>query len=563
MIMKIQLYKYLFFILLLFLSCDYYSQELKLFTRQSFDDEYNIILTKSFEKKSKIEKYLDNYQIEDYANFYFSAGFDSVVYDTSNNVKAYYTKGLKYSWDNIEIYSDYKKGNSKSLISAKTTPEKLQLSFQKLLIENANKGYPFTSIKFDTIKIEDDGKITGIINIKKNNKISFNGIIIKGEPKIKDYYLENYLNIKKGSPFSMQKINDINRKIKNLSFLEEKRACEIAFADSIADILLYIKNKKANQFSGIVGIAPNKADNSKMLITGDVNLYLINSIGYGELFSFNWKKYESLSQTLKLETSFPYLFKTEYGTAIKFDIDKRDTSFLNTDFTAKILYGNNIENGFDVYYRNINSIILAKETLANNFSNLTTNLFGIKYMYSKLDNIFNPRRGFSFMSNFAFGTNNFNENDDNTKSLFQNRSSIDVQFFVPIKNVMTIRLRNVTSMLYCKKIFDNELDMIGGFNTIRGFEEKSLPTSSYSIINAEYRYLFEENSNLFMFYDVGYFEKRFTANDNHNYAMSIGAGIDMKTAAGIFSLVFAVGKQNENPFQFNNTKIHFGYRNYF
>ena len=564
----IKFHKYLFSIILLLLSSEYYSQELKLFIRQSFDDEYKIALTKSFVNKSKIEKYLENYNLEDYSKSYFSAGFDSIVCDSLNNVEAYYSKGLKYSWDKIDFFSDTQKHRYKSLSTKKLTPEKLKLSFQKILIDNANSGYPFASIKFDTIQIEEDGKITGIINVENNNKIIFNSILIKGETKIKQYYLENYLNIRKGNQFSLQKVNDIDRKIKNLSFLEETKPCEIAFGDSIADILIYTKNKKANQFSGIVGIAPNNSDNEKLLITGDVNLYLINSIGYGELFSFNWKKYESLSQMLNLETSFPYLFKTDYGVAAKFDIDKRDSSFLNTDFTGKILYGNNIGTGIDVYYRNIKSIVLVKstETLTANFSNLTTSLFGINCLFSKLDNLFNPRRGLSVLLNFGFGTNNYEEKEEeniSSKSLFQNRSSIDFQIFFPIENTMALRLRNITSMIYSKKIFDNELDMIGGFKTIRGFEEKSLPTTSYSVVNLEYKYLFEESSNLFLFYDIGYFEKRFTANDSYNYAMGMGFGMDLKTAAGIFSLVFAVGKQNQNPFQFNNIKIHFGYKNYF
>jgi hemolysin activation/secretion protein len=118
-------------------------------------------------------------------------------------------------------------------------------------------------------------------------------------------------------------------------------------------------------------------------------------------------------------------------------------------------------------------------------------------------------------------------------------------------------------MIYSEKIFDNELDRIGGLNSIRGFDELSLPVSSYSIFNTELRYLFEEQSALFLFYDIAYTEKRFTTADNYNILMGVGAGLDLNTNAGIFSIVFAVGKQNENPFLFNSSKIHFGYRSTF
>jgi hemolysin activation/secretion protein len=118
-------------------------------------------------------------------------------------------------------------------------------------------------------------------------------------------------------------------------------------------------------------------------------------------------------------------------------------------------------------------------------------------------------------------------------------------------------------MIYSEKIFENELDLIGGLNTIRGFDELSIPSSSSSIFSTELRYLFEEQSAFFVFYDFAYAEKRFTTDNVHNILMGIGAGLDLSTNAGIFSLVFAVGKQNDNPFLFNSSKIHFGYRSNF
>jgi hypothetical protein len=48
-----------------------------------------------------------------------------------------------------------------------------------------------------------------------------------------------------------------------------------------------------------------------------------------------------------------------------------------------------------------------------------------------------------------------------------------------------------------------------------------------------------------------------------DYPLGFGAGINMQTRAGIFSLNYALGKQFDNPINVGNAKIHIGYINRF
>lgn len=98
---------------------------------------------------------------------------------------------------------------------------------------------------------------------------------------------------------------------------------------------------------------------------------------------------------------------------------------------------------------------------------------------------------------------------------------------------------------------------------MRGFDELSLPATYYTLGNVELRYLFERNSAVYVLADAMYLGKKFTVESTNNFVVGVGVGIDLSTPAGIFSLVYAIGKQNNNPFSFNNSKIHFGYKSYF
>jgi hemolysin activation/secretion protein len=107
-------------------------------------------------------------------------------------------------------------------------------------------------------------------------------------------------------------------------------------------------------------------------------------------------------------------------------------------------------------------------------------------------------------------------------------------------------------------IYRNELFRIGGLKTLRGFDEESIYASSYVIPTIEYRFLFGQNSNLLLFAEGAWYEN----SSNHQYLsdtpISLGAGINFDTKAGIFSLNYGLGNQFGNGFDLRNGKIHFG-----
>lgn len=111
-----------------------------------------------------------------------------------------------------------------------------------------------------------------------------------------------------------------------------------------------------------------------------------------------------------------------------------------------------------------------------------------------------------------------------------------------------------------QKIFKNELYRIGGLSTLRGFDEESIYASEYLIGSSEIRFLFEENSAFFAFYDQAYYKSIDVKNDN---PAGFGAGIEFQTKAGIFTFSYALGSQLGNSVQFKTARVHFGFVNRF
>lgn len=558
-----RLFKYLLILLnLIGLVNSYKAQTLEFYVKNINDNEYILESQTKYSDTLEINRFLQNNVSSDLINGFVLAGYDSILYD-SVNVKAYYCKGNKFVWNNISC---------KNELLIKPKLPKNDESFDSKILSNemtrilnyyADNGFPFAVVKLDSIEF-DGNSVKAVIGMEQGTKYFFDSVIIKGTPKIKSYYLSKVLDINAGDVFSMSDISDIDRKIKTVPFIEQSRPYQLAFADDKTDILLYLKNKKASNFSGLLGIMPNNKTTGKLLITGDINLYLLNSAGIGELFLFKWQKYESHSQNLETKISIPYLFKTDFGTGVNFDIEKKDSSYVNTNFMGSFIYGSNTGNGIKMYYRKISSYLLKKDDINTNLTDFTTNLYGLAYRYLNTDNLFHPRKGWIIDISSEFGSKIItDENENEGTTLFQTRNLVDLSYFIPLGGYMALKLRSYTSSIYSKALSDNELHRIGGLKSIRGFDEISIPVSSFSLINIELSYLFEEESAIFAFVDGAYFEKRFTSIDSYNYAIGTGIGIDLNTPAGTFTIVYAVGKQNENNLNFNNSKIHFGYRNNF
>ena len=98
---------------------------------------------------------------------------------------------------------------------------------------------------------------------------------------------------------------------------------------------------------------------------------------------------------------------------------------------------------------------------------------------------------------------------------------------------------------------------------MRGFNEQSILVSSYIVQTIEPRYYIEKNSFLFAFYDQAFIKQSFVSGLKTDIPAGFGAGINFETKLGFMSLMYALGKQQNNPLNLQTGKIHFGLISYF
>lgn len=159
-----------------------------------------------------------------------------------------------------------------------------------------NNGYPFARVRLDSVLVQ-TGELSAKLMIDKGPLITIDTMVIRGDAKVTEAYLRNYLSIKTGDPFDESVFRKISVRIHEIPFLNEGRSPEIEFTRTTARPVLYLQNRKASQVNGVVGVQPDNGGSGKVYVTGDVRLRLHNSFGKAELLDLNWSNPMPKSQT--------------------------------------------------------------------------------------------------------------------------------------------------------------------------------------------------------------------------------------------------------------------------
>ena len=407
--------------------------------------------------------------------------------------------------------------------------------------------------------------------------IKIDSIVTVGDADISKTYLQNYIGVKQGSLYNEAAATKISARLKELPFIKFSKAPYIQFTDQSTKLYLFADKKKASHFDGIIGILPNE-ETKKTQLTGDVRLKLQNSVGHGELFDLNWRSLGKGTQDLKANITYPFFFSTPFGIDYKIKLYKKDTSFIDINQNIGIQYLLKGNNYYKAFYKSRQSSLISTAGLKNitvlpPYADIKANTYGLEINLEKLDYRFNPRKGYTIITNVAAGNRTIIKNTKINPEVYDNlelkTTQYEIEFngklFIPLFQRSTLLMRSQTAWLNNKSIFQNELYRIGGIKTLRGFDEESINASFYCIGGLEYRYLLEQNSYLYFFADGAYYENLSTSftGDRYDTPFGFGSGISFETKAGIFGLTYALGSQKNNPVEFKNTKIHFGYVNYF
>ena len=534
----------------------------------------NLIFTKEFQDTLALKKEINSICFSLINEGYITASLDSLQHD-SLNYKAFISIGKKFTWVNLmynQIHEDVitKLGYNEHFFSKRPFKyNELAQLMEKLISYYENNGYPFALAKLDSIQI-DSQQISAQLVIEKNIFIQLDSLIIEGNAAINEKFLTRYLNIKNGMPYNEASFQSISKKINQLPFLFETKPAILKLTNKQNKLFLFLDKKNASQFDGIVGILPD--EKGKTIFTGDVKIKLVNAVlKNGETFDINWRRLQTETQDLKARVIYPYLFGLPIGVDYNIKLYKKDTTFIDVGNTLAFNYYYSGLNYIKTFYKQRNANLISTSgliglTVLPEYADITTKSYGLGFFYEKLDYKFNPKKGISINTQGSIGSRIIKKNPKLNDAAYTNVALNSSQYqlegdvigFIKLHKNNILKLSAQYATLFGNTIYKNELYRIGGLRTLRGFDEESIYASTYFIPTIEYRFLFEKNSNLFVFIEGAWYENKSNTLNIKDTPISLGAGINFDTKAGIFNLGYALGNQFGNGFDLRTGKIHAG-----
>lgn len=510
-------------------------------------------------------------------NGFLLANIDKIQTSSPGILTFYLNIGNKYSWISLG------KGNVPQEILGKTMystklfrgpvrPGKVGILLNQIIRNSESAGFPFAYVKIDSLEILKDG-LKGELYYEPGPLITFDTLKIKGDTRIKSNFLSAYLDLKPGNMFNQKKIDEINRRLSELDYINVTSSPEITFQNEQASIILHLQDRKVSTINGIIGFLPNESENKKLLITGEIDLELKNPFGTGKEIAAKWQKIREETQLMDLHYLHPNFLRSSVNIYGDFDFLKEDTSFFNIEATLGLSFTPQPAQALSLYSTIHSGRLNSTSGLGNSvelppFSDFNITYYGIQYGYSSILPLIFPLKGFSLSLNFAVGRKRIKKNSGINESLYEglDLNSTQLRTTARLKKLWRISQRSVifnevnAGKLINKRLFLNDIFRLGGLGSLRGFNENFFFASEYISGKIEWRYLIENETYFFVFFDKA-FIKVDVENQLHNDApFGLGTGISLDTNNGIFHLVYAIGGSEDQDFSFEFSKIHFGYK---
>lgn len=465
---------------------------------------------------------------------------------------------------------------------------------ERFLSQLENTGYPFAKVYLDSFQLDED-KVTALLKVNKGPLYKIDSLRVYGNAKISNNYLQRYLDIPNGSIYSKEKLLRINKKIRELTYVEEEKPSDLTMLGTGSVLNMYLKQKKSSQVNILIGFLPNNDQlaSKKMLITGEGNLNLKNALGSGETIGLNFQALQVESQRLNFLYQHPYLFRSPFGLDFAFDMFRKDSSFVNVNFQIGAQYVLSTNQAGKVFFQRSSTILnqggvngpqVIQTRRLPAAADVSSIAAGVDYEFNNTDYRFNPRKGNDIRVITSVGTKKIKKNNEildlkdpgdpsfdfdrlyDTVKLktYQFRLRLTAARYFPLGNQRsTIKTALNSGFFQSGNIFRNELFQIGGYKLLRGFDEESQYLSQYAVATVEYRYLVGQNSFFFVLADGGWGRDASRGQQLDYTYFGTGMGLAFETKAGIFNLAWAIGKRNDTEFNLRQSKIHFGFVNYF
>ena len=480
---------------------------------------------------------------------YFGAKVDSFLKLDSLNYQVIISKNQKVKYVDISNKDELDENtlkilNNYSLENGLVKFEKIDSVAKEISEILSELGYPFSEISFKNLESINPLVISLEIDINYGTKRNIDKVVVQGYENFPKNFINNIFKPGKNKSLDVDKALAQSNLIDKSRFARNKRNPEILFTKDSTALYLYIEKIRRNSFDGFISF--NSDENSgKINVEGYAKISLNNTFNLGENINFDFKSQKNRDRALNSNIYLPYVLGSALNLNYGLNLIQRDSTFTSNENIIDV----------DMNFRNLraglgfqinNSTVDTEAQNVEDFKSRSINIFS-DYTLVDDEDLLIPDL---FKISFRFGTGLKEQSLEKTNF---NKFSIELYKKFNFSSKLKFQTKIFREEINSKNLVNNELLRFGGSNSIRGFDDNSIFTDGYTLLNSSLNFYINDTIYIYTIFDVANY-----SNDILNIEQDIysgGFGFSSITKNGIVSISYSKGNNWGNRFNLKNAKI--------
>ena len=467
--------------------------------------------------------------------------------------RIYFKKGRQFE----RIYLNQNKAPNEFILNDAALNKNYTLNLdgyvQHLKDSLENLGQPFSEIAIIP-KGYFEGNAMVEIQIRQDSTRKIDAVKFVGYDKIPKFVGREIL--RKNLHYSPGNIEEIQNEIDNYTFLSSYESPRVSFTKDSSTLYIYVKKRRQSFFDGLVGFESDEEGDFN--IQGKVRISLLNAFNRFEQLDLEWESGLNKSQLLDFGFHIPYIFNTRLGVNSRLNLQKQDSSFVRLQLRSGLVYQFTPNHYLGGNFNLAGSNFI--DAGQSNQADYAKNGFGVSYFYQSG----NPEMFKETKTHIQLSTGLWKRRlkDDEEAKTDQTEIIYRIQRQQHIfRNHYLFSSLQGSNLIQEGRQLENDMYLAGGFNSLRGFNQNSIVTSSFNMLTLAYRFIPSDQILFEAFGDIAFIEP---IQQNRTQTLgALGLGMQFMSRFGIFQLAYAAGRGPETGFDFSNGKIHIGIINYF
>ena len=440
--------------------------------------------------------------------------------------------------DVLNILNIYKLENG--LVKFEEIDEILSEISKKL----SRKGFPFATLAFKNHDLITSLTLESDLLIDYGDKRFLDKVVVKGYEDFPKNFKKNIFKLKKDKLLDLEQALDKSKLINRTKFARNSRDPEILFTKDSTSLFLYLEKIRKNSFDGFISFDTDE-NSGKINIQGYAKISLNNTFNAGENINFDFNAHKNRDRSLKSNINIPYFLGSAFNVNYTLNLIQKDSTYTSNENIIDIDVNlNKTKLGLGFQKNKSDSGI---ET--ENIKSFDSKLFNVFSEYLIIDegDKFNPEF-FKLSLRYGLGKK---EQLNNITSISKYKLEISKKF--NISKRFKFQPLIIKEKINSKNLVNNELLRFGGGNSIRGFDDNSIFSDSYTLLKTNLNYYLNDTIYIYTIFDIANYTDNILNIEKDIY--SGGFGFSTLTENGLISVNYSKGNNWGNSFNLKNAKI--------